>query len=157
MPEVSVLVDAGKATAAAPLGPALGPLGVNIIDIVNKINEKTKAFAGMKVPVKILVDSATKSYEVVVGSPPTSALIKKEIRLERGVKNAKLEVSGNITLEQCKKIAEMKIDKLNSYTMKSAVKEIIGSCSALGVTIEGKKATEMETEIAEGKHDEMFK
>jgi len=157
MPEISVLVDAGKATAAAPLGPALGPLGVNILDIVNKINEKTKPFVGMKVPVKILVDSKTKSYEVEVGSPPTSALIKKEARIEHAAKNPKLEKAGNISMDQVKKVAEMKIDKMNSYKMKSAVKEVIGTCDAMGVTIDNKTAREVQKEFREGKFDEMFK
>ena len=76
MPEISVMVDAGKATAAAPLGPALGPLGVNIGLIVAEINEKTKAFEGVKVPVKISVDPKTKNFTVSVGSPPISAMIK---------------------------------------------------------------------------------
>lgn len=157
MPEISVLVDAGKATAAAPLGPALGPLGVNILDIVNKINEKTKAFAGMKVPVKILVDSKTKGYEVEVGSPPTSALIKKEAKVEHAAKNAKLEIVGNISMDQVKKVAEMKMDKMNSYKLKSAAKEVIGTCDTMGISIDGKKAREVQKEFREGKFDEMFK
>ncbi|MCR4369244.1 MAG: 50S ribosomal protein L11, partial [archaeon] len=77
MAEISALIEGGKATAGAPLGPALGPLGVNIGEIVAKINEKTKSYAGMKVPVTIEVDSK-KHYEITVGSPPTSALITKE-------------------------------------------------------------------------------
>ena len=80
MGEISVLVDAGKATAAAPLGPALGPLGVNIGAIVSEINEKTMAFQGIKVPVKINVNP-DKSFEIKVGMPATSALIKKELKL----------------------------------------------------------------------------
>jgi len=139
MAEISVLIEGGKATPAAPLGPALGPLGVNIVEVVNEINNKTKAYEGMKVPVKVIVDTATKSFEIEVGSPPTSALIKKEINIEKGAKNPKLDTVGNITIAQLKKIVEMKFGKLSSYKLSSAVREVVGTCDSMGVTIEGKK------------------
>lgn len=156
MPEVSVLIEAGKATAAAPLGPALGPLGVNIGQVVAAINEKTKQFAGMKVPVKISVDAVTKEFEIKVGSPPTSGMILKELGLEKGSANPR-EPVGNITLEQVKKVAEMKMESLNAYNLKSACKEIIGVCDSMGVTVEGKRAKEFLKEILEGQHDAAFK
>ncbi len=152
MGEISVLVEAGKATAGAPLGPALGPLGVNIGEIVKAINDKTKEFLGMKVPVKIIVNS-DKSFEVSVGLPPTSALIKKEIKAEKGSKNPKAEKVGNISFEQVKKIARIKLDSLNSHELRSAVREIIGTCDSMGVTIEGKSARGLQKELAEGKLD----
>src|SRR5437588_10631258 len=80
---VAALIDGGKATAGPPLGPNLGPLGVNVLQIVNRINEITKAYAGMKVPVKVLVDVDEKSFEVEVGTPTTSALIGKELGEEK--------------------------------------------------------------------------
>lgn len=153
MPEVSVLVEGGKATASAPLGPALGPLGVNIGEIVNQINEKTKGYAGVKVPVKVIVDSATKEFEIKVGSPPTSALIKKELGLEKGAANPKTDVVANISIEQVKKIANMKIGSLTSTDLKSAAKEVIGTCDSMGVTVDGKKAKNVQKEIADGKYD----
>jgi len=79
---IKALVDGGKASAGPPLGPALGPLGVNIIQIVNTINDKTKQFEGMKVPVKVIVDPKTKKFEVEVGTPPASSLILNELKLE---------------------------------------------------------------------------
>lgn len=157
MPEISVLVEGGKATAAAPLGPALGPLGVNIVEIVSKINEKTKVFAGMKVPVKVIVDSATKSFDIEVGSPPTSALIKKEINIDRAASNPKLQTVGNITMAQIRKVAEMKMDDLISHTMRSAMREVIGTCDGMGVTVEGKKARLVQKEIDAGKWDAELK
>jgi len=153
MPEINVLVEAGKATASAPLGPALGPMGVNIGDVVAKINEKTKQFAGVKIPVKVIVDSGNKSFEIKVGSLPTSALIKKEISLKKGASNPKTEQVGNLTIEQVKKLAEMKIDGSMATSLKAVVKEVVGACHSMGVTIEGKKAGEMQKEIAEGKYD----
>ena len=148
------MVDAGKATAAAPLGPALGPLGVNIGEIVKQINEKTKGFAGMKVPVKISVDS-NKNVELKVGSPPTSALIKKELNIPKGSANPK-EPVGNLALDQVKKIAEMSLDKLNSTSLKKAANEVMGVCNSMGVTVNGKRANQVIKEVNEGQHDSLF-
>lgn len=156
MPEIKVLVEGGKASAGAPLGPALGPLGVNIGEIVNAINAKTKAFAGMKVPVTISIDTASKNFEISVGSPPASSLIAKEAGIPKGSASPKAEKVGNLSIEQLKKIAVMKIDNLNSSSIKSAVKEIAGTCKQMGVTIEGKDAKEIIKEINEGKHDSLF-
>lgn len=86
---VEVLVEGGRATPGQPLGPALGPLGVNIPKIVAEINNKTRAFDGMKVPVKIIIDSKTKDFEIKVGTPPTSSLITKELGVEKGSGSSK--------------------------------------------------------------------
>src|SRR4030067_3223257 len=81
---VEAMVDGGKATAGPPIGNQLGPLKVNTMQIVKEINEKTKELSGMKVPVKIIVDTETKKYSIAVGTPPISALIKKELKIEKG-------------------------------------------------------------------------
>ncbi len=154
MPDVSVIVDAGKATAAAPLGPALGPLGVNIGEVVKQINDKTKSFEGVKIPVKISVDPKTKNFEVSVGSPPMSALIKKELKIEAGAKNPKTETVGNLTIAQVKKIAEMKIDSLASYKIKKAMSEVIGTCNSMGVFVEGLKAVDAQRKLESGEFGE---
>lgn len=154
MPDISVLVEAGKATAAAPLGPALGPLGVNIGEIVAQINAKTKDFSGMKVPVKISIDSK-KNFEISVGSPPTSALVKKEAGIETGAANPKQPV-GNISMQQIIKIAQMKIDISGSTSLKAVAREIVGVCDSMGITIDSKKAREIQKEIKEGKFDSML-
>src|SRR3989344_4214537 len=127
MAEVSVLIEGGKASPAPPLGPALAPLGVNIGKIVSEINEKTKDFTGMKVPVTIDVNSKTKDYEITVGSPPASALIIKEAKAAKGAANPKTENMGNLSIAQLKKVAEQKIDNLNSYKIKSAMCEMAGT------------------------------
>ena len=80
MPEIiEALVDGGKASAGAPLGPALGPKGVNIMQVINTINDKTKQFQGMKVPVKIIIDPKTKEFTIEVGTPPAASLILREV------------------------------------------------------------------------------
>src|SRR3989338_5740166 len=156
MPELSVMVDGGKASAGAPLGPALGPMGVNIGEVVSAINEKTKAFVGMKVPVKVLVDAKTKSFDIEVGSPPTSALIKKELGIERGAANPKTEVVGNATLDQVKKVAEMKMGKMNSYSLRSAAREVIGVCDSMGVQVEGLRGKDMQKRFDAGEFVDLF-
>ena len=156
MPEISVLVEGGKATAGAPLGPALGPTGVNIGAVVAQINEKTASYAGTKVPVKIHVDPAKKTFEIEVGSPPMSALIKQELKLEKGSGNPKANLIGNMSLAQVKKVAEMKIESINSTDMFHAAREVIGTANSMGVTIKGKHAKEIQKEFAQGMHDEFF-
>jgi len=143
---VEALVDGGKATAGPPLGPALGPLGLNLNQVISAINEKTKDFDGMKVPIKLIVDSETKDFEVKVGTPPVSALIKKELGIEKGAQNAE-ETVGDLTLEQIKKIARIKMENMLSYTEKAAMKEVLGTCVSIGVTVEGKPPKEVQKEL----------
>jgi len=149
---VEALVAGGQATAGPPLGPALGPLGVNVLAIVNKINEVTKDYAGMKVPVKVIVDTETKEFEVTVGTPTTSALIVSELKIEKGSGSPKAQKVGNLSMEQVVRIARMKQTELLSPNLKAAVKEVLGSCVSMGVTVEGKDPKEVQKEIDEGKH-----
>ena len=154
---VEVLVTGGRATAGPPLGPAIGPLGVNVMQVVKEINEKTKDYEGMQVPVKVIVDTETRQFEIEVGIPPTTALIKKELGIETAAHEPRHEVVGNLTLEQVIKIAKMKMDSMLSYTLKNAVKEVLGTCGSMGVTVEGKDPKEVQKEIDAGVYDEYFK
>ena len=151
---IEALVEGGKATPGPPIGPALGPLGVNISQIVAKINEKTAAFEGMKVPVKIIIDKKTKQFDIEVGSPPVSALIRKELGLDKGAKTAGTEVVGNLTIAQALELAKMKSSAMMAKGLKTAVKEVLGTCVSMGVTVDGRDAREVQREIDEGKHDE---
>ncbi len=155
MGEIKVMVDGGKASAGAPLGPALGPTGVNIGEVVAKINEKTASLSGMKVPVTITIN-ANKTFDIKVGLPPTSALIKKECKAAKGAANPKTDVVGNLSIEQVKSIGQMKNDNINSYHPKSIAKEIIGVCDSMGVTVEGMRAKNAIKAIDEGKFDSKF-
>jgi large subunit ribosomal protein L11 len=154
--KVKILVEGGKASPGPPLGPALGPLGVNVGQVVAKINEKTAPFAGMKVPVTVVIDKS-KHFDVEVGSPPVSALIKKELGLEKGAKTSGTEVVGNLSLAQAVKIAKMKSEGTLAKSVKAAVKEVVGTCVTMGVTVEGKRAQEFQKEIDDGSHDEELK
>jgi large subunit ribosomal protein L11 len=154
--KIEVLVDGGKATPGPPLGPVLGRVGVNVVQVVAAINEKTRAFAGMKVPVKLVVEK-DKSFTVEVGTPPTTALIMKELGLEKGSGKPKTEKVGDLTLEQAKKIAKMKSESVLGKDLKKQVKEVVGSCVSMGVTVEGKDPREVQKEIDAGKHDKLLK
>ena len=153
---VEALVAGGQATAGPPLGPALGPLGVNVLAIVNKINEVTKDYAGMKVPVKVIVDPETKEFEVTVGTPTASALIVSELKVEKGSGSPKATKVGDLSIEQLVKIAKMKRVQLLASDTKRAAKEILGTCVSMGVTVEGKDPREVQKEIDEGKHDSIL-
>ena len=151
---VELLVSGGQANAGPPLGPALGPLGVNVMAIVNKINELTKDYSGMKVPVKVIVDPDSKEFEVTVGTPTASALIVSELKVEKGSGTPSTAKVGNLTIEQVIRIAKMKRPELLSKTLKSATKEILGVCVSMGVTAEGKDPRDIQKEIDEGKYDD---
>src|SRR5947207_14127178 len=112
--KLQVLVDGGKATPGPPLGPALGPLGVNIVEILKAINEKTKSFEGMKVPVTLLVDPKTKGFSIEVGTPPTSAWIVKELKVEKGSGDAGKTRVGNLALNPAIKVANIKADAMRA-------------------------------------------
>jgi large subunit ribosomal protein L11 len=153
---IKALVDGGKASAGPPLGPALGPLGVNIMQIINTINDKTKQFQGMKVPVKIVVDPKTKNFEVEVGTPPASSLILKEIGKEKGSGSPSRHKAGNISIDQAIKIAKMKQDNLLGRDLKHKTKEVVGTCGSMGISVEGKTPSEIQQAIEKGEYDGKF-
>ncbi|MBP8624275.1 MAG: 50S ribosomal protein L11 [Methanothrix sp.] len=150
---VEALVPGGKASAGPPLGPALGPLGVNVAQVVAKINEQTRDLNGMQVPVKIKVKSRTE-FEVEVGTPPTSALILKEIGVEKGAGDK--STVGNLTMEQVIKIANIKRNGLLSKNLKNAAREVIGTAGSVGATIEGMPSKEAQLAVASGRYDEIL-
>jgi large subunit ribosomal protein L11 len=159
MPEtktVSALVVGGEATAGPPLGPALGPLGVNVMQIVKEINEQTKDYAGMRVPVKVNVETETKKFTVEVGIPTASALIVKESGIAKGSATPKTAPAGNLTITSLVKIAKAKMSQSYGRDAKSVAREVAGSCVSMGVTIEGKPAREFLAEMSEHKWDEAF-
>jgi len=153
---IKALVDGGKASAGPPLGPALGPLGVNIMQVINTINEKTKNFVGMKVPVKVIVDPKTKNFEIEVGTPPAASLILNELGSEKGSGAPSTHKIGNLSIDQAIKVAKMKDQNLLGKDLKQKTKEIIGTCVSIGVNVEGKKPQEIQKSIDNGDFDEKF-
>jgi large subunit ribosomal protein L11 len=157
MKTVEALVSGGQATAGPPLGPALGPLGINVMAVVTKINELTHDYAGMKVPVKIVVDTEDKTFEVIVGTPTASALLVAELKIEKGSGTPNSVKVGDLSVEQIVRIAKIKRPELLAKTLKGAAKEMMGTCVSVGVTIEGKDPREVQKEVEDGKYDDMFK
>jgi large subunit ribosomal protein L11 len=151
---INVIVDGGKASAGPPLGPALGPMGVNAGQVVADINSATKDFSGMKVPVKVIVDTTTKAFRIEVGTPPTAELIKKEAGIEKGAGNREAP-AGDIKLEALVKIAKSKSNSLGK-TLKDTLSEVVGSCQSLGMNIDGKDPKTVLREIESGTHDSLL-
>jgi len=154
--KVSSLVTGGGASAGPPLGPALGPLGVNIMEVIQSINDKTKDFEGMKVPVTVIVNTDTKKYDIEIGIPSAAALIMKEAGISKGSGASGTQWVGDVTLDAVIKVANTKLDKSYATSLKSVAKTIIGTCLALGVKVEGKTPKEITAEINEGKWDAKF-
>jgi large subunit ribosomal protein L11 len=150
---VSSLVTGGEATAGPPLGPALGPMGVNILQIISAINEKTKEFKGMKIPVSVSVDSDTKKWEIEVGIPSASALLLKEAGIQKGSGTSGTEWVGEVSADMIAKIAKVKLETSYASSLKSVAKQIVGTCVSLGIKVEGKTPKEFTAEINEGKWD----
>lgn len=150
---IDMMVEAGKATAGPAVGQKLGPLKINIAEVLKEINKKTSDFKGMKVPVKLIIDKDTKKFEIEVGLPPTTELIKSELKLEKGSGIPDKYKIGNISIEQVIKISKMKQQGMYTNNLKSAVKSAIGSCNSLGVLIESRTAPEIIKEINQGKYD----
>jgi len=124
--------------------------------IVKELNEMTKDYAGMRVPVKINVDTETKKFTVEVGIPTASALIVKESGIAKGAATPKTAVAGNLSVASLVKIARAKMPQSYGKDTKSVAKEVAGSCVSMGVTIEGKAARDFIAEVNEQKWDEAF-
>ena len=150
---VSSLVTGGEASAGPPLGPALGPMGVNILQIISAINEQTKEFQGMKIPVTVSVDADTKKWEIKVGIPSASALLLKEAGIQKGSGTSGTEWVGEVSADMIAKIAKVKLETSYASSLKSVAKQIVGTCVSLGIKVEGKTPKEFTAEINEGKWD----
>lgn len=154
---ISALVTGGQASAGPPLGPALGPLGVNIMEIINTINQKTSDFEGMKVPVIVSVNTKTKKWEVIVGIPSAAALLLKEAGIQKGAGTSGATWVGDIKIDSLVKVAKAKLESSYASSIKSVAKEVAGTCVSLGIKIEGKNPKEFTAEINAGKWDDSLK
>jgi len=153
---IETLIQAGKATAAPPLGPALGPTGVNIGQVVAEINKKTADLAGMQVPVKVTIDTETKAFTIEIGTPPATALIMREAGIKKGAGNPLADKVADLKIQQIMKIAKTKEDALLGKNLKMKVLEIAGTCQSMGVMIEGMPAFETIPKIKAGMFDDII-
>ena len=154
--QIKILAEGGAMKPGPALSQKLGPAGININEVISKINEATSNFKGMKVPVELEVNMSTKEFEINVFSPPISELIKKELGIAKGSGAQDTVKVANASIEQIIKVAKTKLQNLLCKDLKAAVKITIGSCVSLGVLVENKNAKEIEQEIDEGKYDEQI-
>jgi len=160
---IKALVEGGKAKPAPPLGPQLSAMKLDVKKVIAVINEKTKDFAGIQVPVEIKINPDTKEFEIEIGTPPVSSLIKKELKVEKLAKTpfkviekedgVKEEFTESLTFDQVVKIAKVKMDDLKTNDFKKAVKQVVATCVSCGVYVEDKTPKEIIKEIDEGKWD----
>ncbi len=152
--QIKLLADGGAMVPGPALSQKLGPAGINMGQVIQKINEATKDFKGMKVPVEVDVNTSTKTFSVKVFSPPTSELLKKEMGIEKGSGLQKKTKVANASIEQIISVAKIKSPNSLARTLKSAVKNVVGTCVSLGILVESKHPNEVQLEIDSGKYDE---
>ncbi|MCL7384971.1 MAG: 50S ribosomal protein L11 [Thaumarchaeota archaeon] len=158
MPEkqFKFIIEGGKATAGPPIGSSLGPLGLNVPMVVEKINEVTAEFMGMRVPVEITVNTDTKEFSVKVGTPTVAALIVKEAAVEKGSGSPGKDYVGNISIDSAIKIAKIKMPDLRAKTLKAALKQVVGTCVSMGIKVDGKEPKQVIKDIDSGLYDNML-
>ena len=133
---VKLQVPAGQATPAPPVGTALGPHGVNIMDFVKQFNVRTQAAAGMVTPVVVTIYK-DRTFTFITKTPPAAVLLKKEAGIEKGSATSNREKVGKVTRAQLQKIAELKMPDLNATDLEGAIKMIAGTARSMGLVVEG--------------------
>jgi len=154
---VRALITGGAASGGPPIGPAVGPTGINIKDVVDAVNEKTMLFKGLTVPVRIECDPETKQFEIFVETPSTASLLLKELGIEKGSINSSENKAGDLTLEQVINVTNAKKDIFLSKTFKNAVKTVLGTALSVGVTVEGDDPRVVQKKIDNGDYDDRIK
>jgi len=144
---VKLLVEGGSMSPGPALAQQLGPMGINMGQVISDINKATESFKGTKVPVELNVDPSTKEFTINVRSPPVSELLKKELNLEKGAGDHKKEKVGNIAIEQIISIAKAKLPENLENNLKNMVKTVNGTCVSLGILVESKEAIETAKDI----------
>ena len=153
---IKILIEGGKATPGPPIGPTLSPLGVNVVEVVKAINEATKPFEGLTVPVEIIVDTKTKKFEVKVGVPTTTALLLKAVGAKQFTGDPAHQKLGDLPIEKIIEIAIMKKEQLTAKTLKAAVKSILGTARSIGITVDGKDPKQVIREVNDGVYDSVL-
>jgi large subunit ribosomal protein L11 len=131
---IKLQIEAGKATPAPPVGPALGASGVNIMQFVKEFNDRTANQPGMIIPTVITVYQ-DKSFTFITKVPPVAVLIKKTLKIEKGSGKPNREKVASLTMDQVKAIAEQKMEDLNAASIETAMSMVMGTARSMGVTI----------------------
>jgi len=150
---IKLLIEGGDMKPSPAIAQQLGPMGVNMGKVISTVNDQTKHFKGMKIPVELDVNEKTKDFTIKTSSPPTSELIKKELNLEKGSNDHKLIKVGNASIEDIIKIALIKHSDMLEKEFKTAVKSILGTCASVGILVENKNPNELIVDLVEGKFD----
>jgi large subunit ribosomal protein L11 len=130
---------------------------VNVLAVVNKINQKTQEYGGMKIPVKVVVDTESKEFDIDVGIPTSAALVAKEAGIEKGSELPGRESVGNIRFEQAVEIADIVNQKIGLKDLKPVVLQVLGTCRSMGVTVDGKPASQVTQEVEEAEYSDQLK
>ena len=136
--KIKLQIPAGKATPAPPVGTVLGPAGINLQDFCTKYNDATREKIGDILPVEISIYD-DRSFDFVIKTPPTSFLLKKYAKINKGSIKGSKEVVGTISQAQLKEIAEIKLPDLNAYTVEEAMNTVAGTAKNMGIAIEGQE------------------
>ena len=150
------IVNGGKATGGPPIGPALGPMGVNIMSIVNEINAQTAEYNGLPVPVDVIIDTDTKEFNVKVGMLTTFALISQAAGIDKGSGEPNKKIVADLSFDQLIEVAKKKRPGIYAANLKTAVREVLGTCQSAGVTIDGRLAKDVQDAIKAGEYDEQL-
>lgn len=150
---VKLLIDGGDMKPGPAVGQKLGPLGINIGQVVQEVNKATQQFKGLKVPAELNINK-DKTFTVEVLSPPTTELLKKELEIDKASGEAEKIKIANASIEQIISVAKIKHPNMLANDFKSAVKTVVGTCVSAGILIENKPAKDVINEINSGKYDE---
>ncbi|RLG80673.1 MAG: 50S ribosomal protein L11 [Thermoprotei archaeon] len=153
---VRVRVPGGKASPSPPLGPTISQYGLDVGDVVNKINELTRDYDGLEVTVEIYVDPVTKEYRIDVRSPTTTSLLLRLAGASAPSGDPANKKVGDLKLEDVIKVAILKKNDLNAKSLKAAVKTILSSAATIGLTVNGKEPREVIKDISSGIFDNVL-
>ncbi len=157
MVSIKLLVEGGNMKTGPAVAQQLGPLGINIGQVINDVNEKTKNFKGMNVPIVLDINSSTKAYTINVKSPPTSELLKKEVSITKA-SGARLKlIVGNIAFERVLSVALQKHENMLSNDILDSVKSVLGTCQAMGIIVDNKEIKDILIDLSQGKYDAIIK
>ena len=131
---VKLQVPAGQATPAPPVGTALGPHGVNIMEFVKQFNARTGSQAGMITPVEVTIFK-DRTFTFITKTPPAAVLLKKEVGIEKGSPTSNRQKVGKVTKAQLKKIAEIKMPDLNANDIDAAMRMVAGTARSMGLEV----------------------
>lgn len=148
--KIKLLVEGGEMKPGPALSQKLGPLGINLGKVISEVNKATVDFKGMKVPAALDIDPKTKNFTVVISTPPTSELLKKELGLVKGSSQSYKIKTANAAFEQIIKVAKIKEQDMLVNSLQGAVCSVVGSCVSLGILIENKDPKEILEEIKQG-------